>query len=105
MRHEQYIPHSALLACSRLVEFSGAEIATLELAEALLDLGVEAELASLGLKYIDLAATEIGGREYDLLWVSHTVVAYHLLLRDPVKFKASIYSSHSHFEPIERPPL
>ena len=117
MRHEQYIPHSALVACSRLVEFAGAEIATLEIAEALHDLGVEvelaaleigppieAEIASLGIKYIDLGTTPIGEREYDLAWVSHNVVAYHLFLRDRLKVKTGIYSSHSYFEPIETPP-
>ena len=118
MKKDTYVPRTALVACSRLVDFAGAEIASLEIAEALRDLGVNVELAALeigapveeeikllGIKYIDLSSTEIGDREFDLLWVSHYVVAYHLLLKETLQIKIGIYSSLSYFEPLETPPL
>jgi glycosyltransferase involved in cell wall biosynthesis len=118
MEKSTYVPRTALVACSRLVEFAGAEIASIEIAEALRDMGVNVELAALeigapveeelrllGLKYIDLSSTKVCDREFDLLWVSHYVVAYHLLLKEELKIKIGIYSSLSFFEPLETPPL
>ena len=118
MTKEKYIPRTALVACSRLVDFAGAEIASLEIAQALSDFGVEVELAALeigapveeeirlsGIKCIDLSATSISGREFDLLWVSHYVVAYHLLIKEELRVKTGVYSSLSHFESLETPPL
>lgn len=118
MTKEKYIPRTALVACSRLVDFAGAEIASLEIAQALRDLGVEVELAALeigapveeemrmsGIKYIDLSTASISGREFDLLWVSHYVVAYHLLIKEELRVKTGVYSSLSHFESLETPPL
>lgn len=118
MTKENCIPRTALVACSRFVDFAGAEIASLEIAQALHDLGVEVELAALeigapfedeirasGIKCIDLLTTKLSGREFDLLWVSHYVVAYHLLIKEELRIKTGIYSSLSHFEPLETPPL
>jgi glycosyltransferase involved in cell wall biosynthesis len=118
MAIEDNIPRTALVACSRLVDFAGAEIASLEIAEALRDLGVEVILASLeigpkieseikalNIEYIDLSTSNISKTEYDLIWISHYIIAYHLLIRDGVRAKTGIYSSLSHFEPLEAPPL
>lgn len=118
MEEQKYIPRTALVACSRLVDFAGAEIASLEIAEALRDLGVDVVLAAfeigapvaeeirlLGIECVDLSAADIGTREFDLLWVSHYVTAHHLFAKDGLKIKVGIYSSLSHFEALEAPPL
>ena len=112
------IPRTALVACSRLVDFAGAEIASLEIAETLRDLGVQVKLAALeigpvvaseikllGIDYVDLSSSSISGAEFDLIWVSHYIAAYHLLVKEGVRVKTGIFSSLSHFEPIETPPL
>jgi glycosyltransferase involved in cell wall biosynthesis len=118
MKKEKKIPRTALVACSRLVDFAGAEIASLEIAQALSNLGVEVELAALeigfpfeeeikssGIKYIDLSKLSMKERSFDLIWVSHYIVAYHLLVNEKVVAKTGVYSSLSHFEPLEAPPL
>lgn len=118
MEKQKYIPRTALVACSRLVDFAGAEIASLEIVEALRDLGVEVTLAAfeigapvaeeirlLGIECIDLSAADIGAREFDLLWVSHYVTAHHLFAKGALKIKVGIYSSLSHFEALEAPPM
>jgi glycosyltransferase involved in cell wall biosynthesis len=112
------IPRTALVACSRLVDFAGAEIASLEIAQVLNDLGVKVKLAALeigpaiedeikllGIECVDLSVSSLRGAEFDLIWVSHYVVAYHLLASDGVRAKTGVYSSLSHFEPLEAPPL
>lgn len=118
MKKEKNMPRTALVACTRLVDFAGAEIVSLEIAQALKNLGIEVELAALeigapfeeeikssGIKYINLSKSSIAGRSFDLIWVSHHVVAYHLLMKEKIVTKIGIYSSLSHFEPLESPPL
>ena len=118
MNIEKNIPQTALIACSRLVDFAGAEITSLEIAEALRDLGVRVTLAALevgqvfereirlsGIDCIDLSAEDVSGAEFELIWVFHYVVAYHLLVKESVRAKIGVFSSLSHFEPIETPPL
>jgi O-antigen biosynthesis protein len=115
---EHYIPKTALVACSRLVDFAGSEIVTLEIAEALRDLGVKVKLAALevgpaiaseirllDIECVDLSASRISGMEFDLIWVSHYTVAYHLIINEGIRAKIGVFSSLSHFEPIETPPL
>ena len=118
MKKEKRTLRTALVACSRLVDFAGAEIASLEIALALRNLGIEVELAALeieapfeeeikssGIKYINLSKSSMKGRSFDLIWVSHYVAAYHLLVKEKIFAKTGIYSSLSHFEPLEAPPL
>lgn len=118
MEKQKYIPRTALVACSRLVDFAGAEIAALEIAEALRDLGVDVVLAAfeigapvaeeirlLGIECIDLSTTDMGEREFDLLWASHFVTAHHLFAKGGLKIKVGVYSSLSHFEALEAPPM
>lgn len=112
------IPKTALVACSRLVDFAGSEIVTLEVAQALALQGVDVTLAALEIgppfeqdlimsciRYIDLSKAGLPTRHYDLLWVSHNVVAYQLIARERIQVTTAIYSSLSHFEPLEAPPV
>lgn len=109
---------TALVACSRLVDFAGAEITSLEIAEALRDLGFKVLLAALevgpelakemnllGIEYIDLSVSSIIGADFDLIWVSHYIAAYHLLVNEGIHAKVGVFSSLSFFEPLEAPPL
>ena len=118
MARDTKSPKTALVACSRLVDFAGAEMTSLEIAESLIDLGysvtlvaleVGAELASeielLGIKCIDLSTSSIKGSVFELIWISHYIAAYHLLVNEGVSAKIGVFSSLSYFEPIEAPPL
>ncbi|WP_256351552.1 glycosyltransferase [Pseudomonas gingeri] len=118
MKCTEFKGQKALVACSRLVDFAGAEMATLEVAAALADLGyevvlaamevggfIEAELNAKGLYFVDLSVVSLADKDFDLVWVSHYVVAYHLLVRDRISARHAFYSSLSHFEPLETPPL
>ena len=111
-------PKTALVACSRLVDFAGAEMTALEIAEALRDLGFRVTLAALevgpevanqidlsGIEYIDLSVSGIMGAEFELIWVSHYIAAYHLLVNENVRANIGVFSSLSYFEAIEAPPL
>ncbi len=113
-----HTPQTALVACSRLVDFAGAEITALELAQALRDLGFKVSLAALeigpdlakemdlsGFDYIDLGSAKLAGATFDVLWVSHYIAAYHLLVNAGIRAKIGVFSSLSHFEPLETPPL
>ena len=118
MMLDKEIHKTALVACSRLVDFAGAEITSLEIAEALSNLGFKVLLAALeigkevademdilGLEYVDLSVSSIKDRNYELIWVGHSVAAYHLMVNEGVRAKIGIFSSLSFFEPIEAPPL
>ncbi|WP_256346738.1 glycosyltransferase [Pseudomonas gingeri] len=118
MKCTEFKGQRALVACSRLVDFAGAEMATLEVASALADLGfevvlaamevggfIEAELSANGLYFVDLSVVSLADEHFDLVWISHYVVAYHLLVRDRISVSHAFYSSLSHFEPLETPPL
>jgi glycosyltransferase involved in cell wall biosynthesis len=107
----------ALVACSRLVDFAGAEITSLEIAQALRELGFEvtiaaleigapfsAELEASGFQIVELAKG-IPEEQYDLLWLNHNVTAYDLLCRHAVRSTIAVFSSLSHFEPLEVPPI
>jgi glycosyltransferase involved in cell wall biosynthesis len=108
----------ALVACSRLVDFAGAEIATLEIATTLADLGfdvvlaalevggaIESELNAAGISYVDLSVTRLSNASFDFVWLTHYVVVYQLFARDRISAKSGFYSSLSHFEPLESPPV
>lgn len=118
MKRTEFKGQTALVACSRLVDFAGAEMATMEVALALSDLGFEVVLAAMevgglverelnmtGLCFVDLSVVSLADRAFDLVWISHYVVAYHVLVRDRVSARHCFYSSLSHFEPLETPPL
>src|SRR3982751_1310547 len=101
----------ALVACSRLVDFAGAEIAALEIATTLADLGfdvvlaalevggaIESELNAAGISYVDLSVTRLSNASFDFVWLTHYVVVYQLFARDRISAKSGFYSSLSHFE-------
>ena len=104
MMLDKEIHKTALVACSRLVDFAGAEITSLEIAEALSNLGFKVLLAALEvgkevademdilrLEYVDLSVTGIKDRNFDLVWVSHSVAAYHLMVNEGVRAKIGIF--------------
>lgn len=118
MSQTEFDRKKALIACSRLVDFAGAEIATLEVATTLADLGfdvvlaaievggaIESELKASGISFVDLSVTRLRNESFDFVWVSHYVVAYYLFARDRISAKNGFYSSLSHFEPLESPPI
>ncbi|MDB1111873.1 glycosyltransferase [Pseudomonas extremaustralis] len=118
MTKAEFNGKKALVACSRLVDFAGAEIASIEIASTLSDLGfevvlaaievggvIESEMTASGISFVDLSITSLANEKFDFVWVSHYVVAYHLFARDRISASHGFYSSLSHFEPLETPPL
>lgn len=109
-----------LIACSRLVDYAGAEITTLELIETFSKLNWDISVATFelgeGMKsilikervcFFDLSKPSAFPKDvkFNLLWLHHSVTAYRVLLDNSVLASKVIYSSLSHFEPIEAPPL
>lgn len=118
MKNNWYEGKKVLVACSRLVDYAGAEIATLEIAWALRELGcdvligalevggaLENELIASEIPYVDLSAVSLQGAHFELVWISHYLVAYHLFAHERISANYGIYASLSHFEPLETPPL
>lgn len=110
---------TVLIACSRLVDLAGAEITTLELAEAFTGLGwsvsvasfevgsdMRAELSSLGARVLDLCSENAfsDAKQFDLAWIHHSVTADRILADPALMLDKVIFSSLSHFSPLECPP-
>lgn len=110
---------SVLIACSRLVDLAGAEVTTLELAEAFKGLGWSVSVASfevghdmhvrldmLGAHFIDLSAEQAfhAGQRFNLAWIHHTVAASRILAESNLTLDKAVFSSLSHFSPLECPP-
>lgn len=110
----------AIVAISRLTEYGGSEISSFEIAQALRNLGYQVKLVALEIgepfigelelaqfDYLDVSKQPdlIRDQQVELLWVSHHVIAYSLLLKFNLNAKISVYSSLSYFEPLEAPPL
>lgn len=110
---------TVLIACSRLVDLAGAEITTLELAEAFTGLGwsvsvasfevsddMHAQLSSLGVRVLDLSSAHafFGVTQFDLAWIHHSVTADRILAEPALILDKVVYSSLSHFSPLECPP-
>lgn len=111
---------NVLIGCSRLVDLAGAEITTLELAEAFRGLGwsvsvasfevgdyMGAELKSMGARIIDLRSDNAfsDDAQFNLAWIHHCVTADRILATSGLVIDKVIYSSLSHFSPLECPPL
>lgn len=109
-----------LITCSRLVEFAGAEITTIELIEEFLKLDWSVSVGSFefseafkdilvqkGTSIFDLSQSGAFPENsiFDLIWLHHSVTAYRVLLDSSISSSQVIFSSLSHFEPIEAPPL
>jgi hypothetical protein len=110
---------TVLIGCSRLVDLAGAEINTLELAEAFTGLGwsvsvasfevcsdMRAELCSLGARVVDLCSEDAFSdvAQFDLAWIHHSVTANRILAEPSLTLSKVIFSSLSHFSPLECPP-
>lgn len=109
-----------LITCSRLVDFAGAEVTTLELIEVfskldwLVSVGafelseaMKVILVRERVRYFDLSHSETFPQNihFDLIWLHHSVTAYKVLLDSSIGAPKVIFSSLSHFEPVEAPPL
>lgn len=110
---------TVLIGCSRLVDLAGAEINTLELAEAFTGLGwsvtvasfevgnnMRTELSSVGARVIDLCSENAFSdvAQFDLAWLQHSVTADRILAEPALVLDKVIFSSLSHFSPLECPP-
>jgi glycosyltransferase involved in cell wall biosynthesis len=107
-----------LLATSRFRDFAGTEITVLELAEELRLNSADVTIASfevggflqleaerLGITVVALSEDAILEKIWDMVWVFHPVTYYMLFATLKIQGLMVIYSSWSHFEPLESPPV
>lgn len=108
----------AIIGNSRFRDLAGSEVTTLELAEALRERGIEvwigafefggevAEAArAAGCHFFDLSGESDASLSFDLAWVHHAPTYYSLFLQHGARSEKTIFSSLSHFEPLESPPI
>lgn len=107
-----------LIATSRFEDLAGSEITVLEYANELVELGnkvsiasftysdrYESECTSKGIKLSTIDDEEFIKDAWDLIWVFHHPTFYALFSKWKYSSKHVIFSSLSHFEPLEAPPL
>ncbi len=110
---------TAIVANSRLVEFAGSEIVTMEIADTLAQLGVAVTIAAYEFSPVFIA--EIKARGYtqlvlqggeaaalpafDVAWLHHAPAYYSLMIGYTLRARWIISSSLSFFEPFETPPF
>jgi hypothetical protein len=108
----------AIIGNSRFRDLAGSEVTTLELAEALRERGIDVWIGSFefggevteaaraaGCRLLDLSGECDTSLSFDLAWVHHAPTYYSLFLEHGVKSEKTIFSSLSHFEPLESPPI
>lgn len=107
-----------LIATSRFEDLAGSEITVLEYAIELIESGnkvsiasfsysdrYEAECVSNGIKLSTIDDEQFIKGEWDLIWVFHHPTFYALFSKWKYASRHVIFSSLSHFEPLEAPPL
>lgn len=107
-----------LIATSRFSDLAGSEITVLEYAQELKEQGHEVTIASF--KYAErykqicdrhnihvsvIHDDELRVVDWDIVWVFHAVTYYALFLKYHFKSKRVVFSSLSHYEPLESPPI
>jgi O-antigen biosynthesis protein len=109
---------SALLAVSRFRDLAGSEITALEYAMELQAQGWQVTLASFelgesltrpardaGIKVVELEPEIVLATDWDLIWVIHATTYYFLFAHLALRAGWLVFTSLSHFEPMECPPL
>lgn len=110
--------HKIVIGNSRFRHLAGSEITTIELAEEFHSRGAEVAIASFefggqitelaqaaGFRLIDLSCENLSGEIFDLAWIHHPPTYYSLLINSKANVRTIVYSSLSHFEPLEAPPV
>lgn len=107
-----------LIATSRFKDLAGSEITVFEYAEEFTRQGNEVSIVSFEKTNLLLAECNAAGitvstfedealikTEWDLIWVLHPPAYYALFTHFDYQTKKIIFSSLSHFEPLESPPV
>lgn len=110
-----------IIGTSRLVDYAGSEIAVLELIEHFSAINYNVFVATFEiskefqdiLEREDVCVLDLKNDQsftsiedvFDLAWIQHSVCAYRIMLDLSFAAKKVIFSSLSHFEPIEAPPI
>jgi hypothetical protein len=107
-----------LIATSRFMNLAGSEITALELSEVLREKNFEVTIASMeiggipqieaesvGVRVVEITSKILIDEEWGLIWIFHPVTYYMIFAKLKVRGKIVIYSSWSHFEPLESPPI
>jgi hypothetical protein len=109
---------SALIAVSRFRDLAGSEMTALEYALELQAQGWQVTLASFelgdalvqpardaGIEVLELEPELVLAPAWDLIWVIHPTTYYFLFAHLALRAGLLVYSSLSHYEPMECPPL
>lgn len=107
-----------LIATSRFKDLAGSEITVFEYAEEFTRQGNEVSIVSFEKTNLLLAECNAAGitvstfedealieTEWDLIWVLHPPAYYALFTHFDYQTKKTVFSSLSHFEPLESPPI
>jgi len=107
-----------LIATSRFKDLAGSEITVFEYAEEFTRHGYNVSIASFEKTALLLPECNAAGitvstfddevlieTEWDLIWVLHPPAYYALFTHFDYQTKKTIFSSLSHFEPLESPPI
>ncbi|TPV34405.1 hypothetical protein, partial [Pantoea anthophila] len=107
-----------LIATSRFKDLAGSEITVFEYAEEFIRQGNEVSIASFektsllstecyaaGITVSTFDDEKLIKTEWDLIWVLHPPAYYALFTHFDYQTKKTIFSSLSHFEPLESPPV
>lgn len=109
---------NALIATSRFHDLAGSEITALEIATHLAASGWSVTIAAFeigsslreaaglaNVTLVNLGANEEISASWDLIWTFHAMAYYAVFIDRSLTGKKVIFSSLSHFEPIECPPI
>ncbi|MBD7968900.1 glycosyltransferase [Paenibacillus gallinarum] len=107
-----------LLSTHSLVDFAGAEINILSLAQKLISLNYEVDVATLqydypiqenfeieGIAVWNLTFTNPETKHYDLIWSQHAQTLNNIIFEKNITANKIVFSSLSPFEPFEAPPI
>lgn len=106
-----------VLLCNHFLrDFTGSEVACLDLARSFAKAGHQVEVACFeqgepmaGLLECDGLAVrgfdELAGQHFDLIWAHHFTTLDHCLLDLAITAQTVVFSSLSPYEPLESPPL
>lgn len=109
-----------LIATSRFQDIAGSEITVFEYAQEFKRKGLQPSIAAFlisdnyieschaeGIKVYNLSDPSINNPEkpWDIIWVFHWPTYYFLFGKSSFNYKRIIFSSLSHYEPLEAPPI
>lgn len=118
MDNPNLIGKKVLITNHFIVNFTGSELATFDIALEFKKLGCEVTIATFSydsplkelfenenIKVVNILKSNLDNTEYDIIWSHHSPVLSHCIFESNVTAKKVIFSSLSPYEPLEAPPV